>query len=186
MLLPARFNPALAIGTVTRLVPYKHVELLLETMAILVRDFPEASLTIVGGPDASSTEYAMDLRRKAHELLLGNIFFVGSYPDVNRFLARWKIFVLAGERQGCPNASLEAMAMGLPVVAFDSGGLREQVVNGKTGYIVRTPDEMAKRLKSLLRDSDFRRRLGTEARRRAREKFSLERSAKAFAEVIDD
>jgi glycosyltransferase involved in cell wall biosynthesis len=185
MLLPDHVNQGFAIGTVTRLVPYKRVELLLEAMAILSRDIPEASLTIIGGPDASSTEYAMDLRRKARELSLENVFFVGSYPDVNRFLARWKVFVLAGERQGCPNASLEAMAMGLPVIAFESGGLREQIVNGKTGYLVHTPEELAKRLKSLLRDSNLRRRLGAEARRRIREKFSMERSAKAFAEVID-
>jgi glycosyltransferase involved in cell wall biosynthesis len=185
MLLPAHVNPELAIGTVTRLVPYKHVEQLLEAMAILARHIPGASLTIVGAPDASSTEYAMDLRRKARELSLENVFFVGSYPDVNRFLAQWKVFVLAGARQGCPNASLEAMAMGLPVVAFESGGLGEQIVNRKTGYLVRTPEELAGRLKPLLQDKALRRRMGNEARNRAREKFSLERSAKAFADVID-
>ncbi len=182
---PAHVDPNLAIGTVTRLVPYKRVELLLDAMAILVRDIPGASLTVVGGPDASSTEYAMELRRKARELSLENVFFVGPYGDVNRFLAQWKVFVLAGERQGCPNASLEAMAMGLPVVAFKSGGLAEQVVNGKTGYLVRTPEDLAKRVRSLLRDPSLRRRLGNEARKRMREKFSLERSAKAFADVID-
>ena len=185
MLAPAHIDPSLAIGTVTRLVPYKRVELLLEAMAILVRDYPGASLTIVGGPDATTTDYALDLRHRAQQLGLENVFFVGNYLDVNRFLALWKVFVLSGERQGCPNASLEAMAMGLPVIAFDSGGLREQIVDGKTGYLVKSPEEMAKRLKALLRSPKLGRRLGTEARARVRSKFSLERSAKAFAEVID-
>lgn len=75
--------------------------------------------------------------------------------------------------------------MGLPVVAFDSGGLKEQIVQGKTGYIVRTPEELANRLKSLLRDLPLCRRLGIEGRNRVREKFNLERSAKAFADIID-
>jgi glycosyltransferase involved in cell wall biosynthesis len=185
LLPPDHLDPNLAIGTVTRLVPYKRVELLLEAMAILARELPGASLTIVGGPDASSTDYAMELRRKANELGLENVFFVGSYPDVNRFLARWRVFVLAGERQGCPNASLEAMAMGLPVVAFDSGGLKEQIVNGKTGYLVKDPKELARRVRALLKDSALRRRMGNEARGRVRERFNLERSAKAFADVID-
>ena len=185
-LLPARpIDPALAIGTVTRLVPYKRVELLLDAMTILVRDLPGISLTIVGGPDANSTDYAMELRRKAQELGLENAFFVGSYADVNRFLARWRVFVLAGERQGCPNASLEAMAMGLPVVAFESGGLGEQIVSGKTGYLVKSTEELAKRVRALLRDPSLRRRMSSEARTRARERFSLERSAKAFADVLD-
>ncbi len=185
LLPPDHLDPNLAIGTVTRLVPYKRVELLLEAMAILVRELPGASLTIVGGPDASSTDYAMELRRKAGELGLQNVFFVGSYCDVNRFLARWRVFVLAGERQGCPNASLEAMAMGLPVVAFDSGGLKEQIVNGKTGHLVKSPEELARRVAALLKDPGRRRRMGAEARNRVRERFSLERSAKAFADAID-
>jgi glycosyltransferase involved in cell wall biosynthesis len=185
LLPPAHLDPNLAIGTVTRLVPYKRVELLLAAMAILVRNLPGASLTIVGGPDASSTEYATDLRRKANALGLENVFFVGSYFDVNRFLARWKVFVLAGERQGCPNASLEAMAMGLPVVAFDSGGLKEQIVNAKTGYLVNSPEELARRVSALLKDPARRRRMGNEARSRVRQLFSLERSAKAFADAID-
>jgi glycosyltransferase involved in cell wall biosynthesis len=184
-LLPEHIDPNLTIGTVTRLIPYKRVELLLEAMRILSREVPGASLTIVGGPDASSTEYALEVRRKAQEMDLQNVFFVGSYPDVNRFLALWRVFVLAGERQGCPNSSLEAMAVGLPVVAFDSGGLREQIGNGKTGYLVKTPDEMAKRVKSLLQNPARRRKMGNEARVRVREKFSLERSAQAFADVID-
>ena len=185
MLLPDRIDPRLTLGTVTRLVPYKRVELLLEAMAILVRDVPGASLTVVGGPDASSADYAHTLREKARQLGLENVFFVGPYHDVNRFLARWMVFVLAGERQGCPNASLEAMAMGLPVIAFSSGGLKEQVVNGKTGYLVKTPEELARRAKALLLDPPLRRRLGSEARLRTRERFSLERSAKAFADEID-
>jgi len=185
LLPPAHLDPNLAIGTVTRLVPYKRVENLLEAMAILERDLPGVSLTIVGGPDASSTDYAMELRRKARELGLESVFFVGSYPDVNRFLARWRVFVLAGERQGCPNASLEAMAMGLPVVAFDSGGLKEQIVKAKTGYLVSSPEEMARRVGTLLKNPSLRRRMGAEARSRVRDRFSLDRSAKAFADALD-
>jgi glycosyltransferase involved in cell wall biosynthesis len=185
LLPPEHVDLRFAVGTVTRLVPYKRVELLLEAMAIVSRDIPGASLTIVGGPDSSSTEYASGLVRQARQLGLENVFFVGPYLDVDRFLALWRVFVLSGERQGCPNASLEAMAMSLPVVAFASGGLDEQIVEGVTGYLVNTPEEMAARLKSLLQDPLRRRRMGEAGRARVRDHFSLAGSAQAFAEVID-
>jgi glycosyltransferase involved in cell wall biosynthesis len=185
LLPPEQVDLRFAVGTVTRLVPYKRIELLLEAMAILVRDIPGASLTIVGGPDSTSTEYASGLVRQAQQLGLENVFFVGPYWDVDRFLALWQVFVLAGERQGCPNASLEAMAMSLPVVAFASGGLDEQIVEDVTGYLVNTPEEMAARLKSLLLDRPRRRRMGEAGRVRVRDHFSLAKSAQAFAEVID-
>ncbi len=185
LLPPEHVDLRFAIGTVTRLVPYKRVEMLLEAMAILTRDFPGASLTIVGGPDSSSTEYASGLRQQTQQLGLENVFFIGPYLDVDRFLALWQAFVLSGERQGCPNASLEAMAMGLPVVAFASGGLDEQIVEGVTGYLVNTPEEMAARAKLLLQDPVRRRRMADQGRARVRDHFNLARSAQAFAEVID-
>lgn len=184
LLPPAWFDPAFAIGTVSRLVPYKKIELLLDAMAILSVELPQANLTVVGGPDATSTDYADSLYQRVNELGLSNVHFVGPYGDINRFLATWKLLVISGERQGCPNASLEGMAMGLPVIAFDSGGLREQIVNGKTGYLVHSPAELAKRIKSILSDPKRLAKLSQQSRQRARSRFSLSDSAKRFAEVL--
>lgn len=184
LLPPDHADPALAIGTITRIVPYKRLELLLEAMAIIGPEFPGATLTIVGGPDPSSTDYAAGLKEKVRQWGLKNVVFAGPYADVNRFLAMWKIFVLAGERQGCPNASLEAMAMGLPVVAFESGGLSEQVIDGRTGFLVNSAEEMAERLRVLLADPVLRRRMGHQGRLRAQQVFGLEKSAAAFCAAL--
>jgi glycosyltransferase involved in cell wall biosynthesis len=181
---PETFDPAFAIGTVTRLVPYKKVELLLDAMAILKVELPRANLTIIGGPDSTSLDYAQHLRDRASELGLANTHFAGAYGDINRFLASWKLFLLSGERQGCPNASLEAMAMGLPVIAFDSGGLREQVISGKTGYVVRSAAELAKRAKTLLTDRERLAKMSRQARNRARSKFDVNQCAARFAEIV--
>jgi glycosyltransferase involved in cell wall biosynthesis len=184
LLPPEQADPELAIGTITRIVPYKRLELLLEAMAIIGPDFCSATLTIVGGPDPTCTDYAAGLKDKVRQWGIKNVFFAGPYADVNRFLAMWKIFVLAGERQGCPNASLEAMAMGLPVVAFESGGLREQVIDGRTGFLVNTAEEMAERLRALLGNPVLRRRMGQQGRLRAQQVFGLEKTAAAFCAAL--
>ena len=73
------------------------------------------------------------------------------------------------------------MAHGRPVVASDLGGLRDLVVEGETGYLVRPRDVPALRgaLALLLADRDLRRRLGEAGRRRAAERFSWERATEA-------
>ena len=75
----------------------------------------------------------MVLRRLAEGL---PVEWLGSLDETVEFLRDLDLFVLVAEPPGCPNASLEAMACGLPVIATDVGGMREQVVDGVTGRLV--------------------------------------------------
>ena len=81
---------------------------------------------------------------------------------------------MVSDRQGCPNASLEAMAMGIPVVANPSGGTEEQVIDGVTGFIVETPEEMAQSVSKLLANQLIRQRMGRAAREHVLTNFSME------------
>ncbi len=185
LLLDAKFDPNFRIGTVTRLVPDKRIDFLLDMMVVLNSLCAEASLTVIGGPDVTSVDYFLNIRSRANELKLENVIFIGPYSDVNRFIARWKVFVLAGESQGCPNASLEAMTMGTPVVAMKSGGLNEQVINGRTGYLTDTPTRMAEKVNLLLRNESRRERLGALAKAHVERKFSLNTMVKNFGKIFD-
>jgi glycosyltransferase involved in cell wall biosynthesis len=185
LLLDAKFDPNFRLGTITRLVPDKRIDFLLDMMVVLNSLCPEASLTVVGGPDVTSVGYFLNIRSRASDLKLDNVIFVGPYSDVNRFIARWKVFVLAGERQGCPNASLEAMAMGRPVVAMKSGGLNEQVINGRTGYLTDTPSRMAEKVNLLLQNESRRERMGALAKAHVEQKFSLNAMVKNFGKIFD-
>src|SRR5262249_48559392 len=71
-------------------------------------------------------------------------------------------FVVLGEGQGCPNALLEALAAGLPAVANDDGGTREQLIHEVTGLLVpdRSPEALAAALLRILRDRELAQRLG--------------------------
>jgi glycosyltransferase involved in cell wall biosynthesis len=86
-----------------------------------------------------------------------------------------------------PRSVLEAMAAGLPVVTFRSGGAPEMVLDGETGFVVEVGDEigLAEGVARLARDADLRRALGEAGRARARERFSLEGHLRRMEEVLE-
>ncbi len=182
--LPRDVDPEFAIGTCCRLVPDKKIEFLLEMMRRLTLTVPSATLTIVGGPDARHTDYSESLIARIRDEGMSNIRFVGAHGDVNPFLSQFQVFVMASDRQGCPNASLEAMAMKLPVVATPSGGTAEQVDEGISGFIVADPTDMAVRVAELLRDPAMRRRFGERGREIARERFSMEEMVVRYLDLL--
>ncbi len=151
-MLPRHFNPDFAIGTCCRIVPEERLEFVIDMMKILSAKLPQASLTIVGGPDNRSVDYWNSLLDKAKETGLDNILLVGRHEDVNPFLGCFKVFVMASDRHGCSNASLEAMTMKLPVVANRCGDTGEQIEDGVNGYLISDPAEMAHRVELLAVD----------------------------------
>jgi len=86
-----------------------------------------------------------------------------------------------------PRSVLEAMAAGLPVVAFRSGGAPEMIVDGETGFVVDVGDEqaLAARMARLALEVDLRRALGEAGRARARERFSLEGHLRRMEEILE-
>lgn len=94
--------------------------------------------------------------------------FVGQVPDPRPHVARSHLVALTSLHEGFPNALLEAMAMGRPVVATGIGGIPELVRDGEDGYLTsRDPGELAERMLKLLQDEELRERMGRQARRRA-------------------
>jgi len=183
-MLPRDRDPSLAIGTCCRFVPDKRIEFLLETMVLLSRYAPGSSLTIVGGPDLGNQDYFEAIRGRVMEAGLDNVFFAGEQQDVLPFLGQFRLFVMYSDRQGCPNASLEAMSMGLPIIANRSGGVAEQVEDGVNGYLVASPAEMADRAIALLKNKRLRERMGKASRAIARKRFSMEKMVEAYQELL--
>lgn len=145
------------------------------------------------------------VERKGHEDLIRaaaglRLLFVGDGPhrphlegrgailagwrqDIPEVLAATDIVALASRfGEGCPNAVLEAMAAGKPVVATRAGGTAEAVVDGETGILVRPgdTDALGAALRRLAGDPDLRRRMGEAGRARARERFGVDAMVKAY------
>ena len=187
----ARFAPAgdgaakeIDIVSVTRIERYKGVFDLLEAVALLVPERPSLRCVIVGDGSERSA-----LERRCRELRLESVVsMVGYRTDVNDLLRASRIFVLPSHEEGLPNAVMEAMACGLPVVATAVGGTTELVVDRSTGRLtpVRDPDQLAKGLRSYLADDSLARSDGAAGCLRARQRFSVQRSVADYTSLYDE
>ena len=161
----------LTIGTIARLVPRKGIDVVLRAFASSVVQTRDARLLIVGnGP------LAVDLERLARDLRIdGSVVWAGLQKDPGRWLRAMDIFAFASRLEGSPNAVLEAMATGLPIVATRIGGVVDLITDQETGLLV-PPDDpgaLAGALGRLLDDASLRDALGPRARRRVQGSFSL-------------
>lgn len=171
------------IGTATRLAAHKRVEDLLDAFAILHASHPRVELRVAGGVDGHQDGYVRALKRRAHGL---PVRWLGPVSDVSGFHRGCDFFAMISEPAGCPNASLEAMAAGLAVVATDVGGAGEQVITGKTGLLVPPRDvaAMAAALAELVTDGERREALGRAARQHVSQQFSMEQMVASYLQVF--
>lgn len=160
------------------------VALPLRAIALLRDRGAPGRLLIAGRGDHTS-----ELRRLAAELDLGEdrVLFLGFVDDAHKrelFRRSW-VHVLTSLKEGWGIANLEAAACATPTVASDSPGLRDSVLDGRTGYLVPHGDvaKLAERMGMLLSGPDLRDRLGTQARAFAAG-FSWDASARGVLEVL--
>jgi len=174
----ARFDPACSeglrrelglgdepvFGTAITWRPRKGFRMLFEAFAEIRRQLPRARLLIAGVDSWSGDPEAL-----ARELgLVDAITLLGRRDDMPAVLATLDVFVLPSESEGMSNAILEAMAMGLPVVATAVGGNPVVLDEGVSGHLVDYPDSaaLAERVAALLGDPGRRAEMGKAARAR--------------------
>ncbi|GAA1875264.1 glycosyltransferase [Actinomadura bangladeshensis] len=149
------------VACVGRLSYEKGMDLMLEAWGRISARRPEWRLHIYGsGPDEA------DLRARA-AAMAGSVEFRGVVADVEEALVEASVFALPSRSEGFPMSVLEAMAYGLPTVAFDCApGVRTLIEDGRGGILVEPGDTaaFASALERLIDDPDLRRALGAEAR----------------------
>jgi glycosyltransferase involved in cell wall biosynthesis len=170
------------LGTAARLSPQKNLEALLAALRRAAPRMPPHLLRIAGTAERGGEAYAAGLRAQAEGLA---VEWAGELEGTEGFLAGLDAFVMISEPAGCPNASLEAMAAALPVVATDVGGASEQVVDGVTGRLVPRRDEeaLAAAIVEVASDAVLRRRMGEAGRARVEARFSLARMVADYRRV---
>ncbi len=136
---------AFVVASVGHLTSVKRHHILIDGFARLLQDRPESILTIVGGA-GYEPDYPAQLRRQVEAAgLAPNVRFVGAIPpgEVVGWLRAADVFALASAREGCCNAVLEALAVGLPVVTTPAGDNPHFVRDGENGFLVAIDDAVA-------------------------------------------
>jgi phosphatidylinositol alpha-1,6-mannosyltransferase len=176
---------------VSRLVPRKGQDTLIRALPLIRRRVPDAALLIVGtGP------YDPALRRLAERLgVAADVVFTGQVPweEVPAHFAAGDVFAMPCRTrrrgldvEGLGIVFLEASAVGLPVVAGDSGGAPDAVRHGETGYVVsgRALGEVADRVADLLLDERLARALGTAGRQWVEAQWRWEHQAERLHALL--
>jgi glycosyltransferase involved in cell wall biosynthesis len=125
------------------------------------------------------------LEQEARTLGLGErVLFLGDRRDIPAVLASMDVAVLTSDSESLSNVILEAMAAGLPVVAYNVGGNAE-LVNEQRGALVAAGNEggFADAVRQILAQPSFRDQLGRNARQFVEENFSLERVRLSYEEM---
>ncbi len=169
------------ITHVGRLDPQKGLFWLLELLPRILARSPKHDLLVVGaGPERESLQQ--------HAVKLGldrSVHFAGFRDNVPEILAASDLLVLASRWEGMPNAVLEAMASGKPVVATNVEGVVELLGPAAEAQTVAAGDSksFADKVVAILDDAHLATRLGDQNRLRAQQQFSLESMAAAYRDL---
>lgn len=166
------------IGMAARLVDDKRVDILLDAFAVLAPDVPDLTLAIAGGgPRRQALEAracTLGIERRS--------LFCGRLPRIADFLSCLDIYAHTSGLEGMPNAVMEAMTMGLPVLATDVAGTGELVEDGVTGLLIPPGDVPATvaALRRLLENPALASELAHNGQTRMRTAFSVEAMVDAY------
>jgi glycosyltransferase involved in cell wall biosynthesis len=156
---------------IARLLGNKGVREYAAAAAKLKAKHPHARFRLVGyhapGPDAVSPEEA--------ESWSGAVDFLGKLEDVRPAIAQARVYVLPSYREGTPRSTLEALAMGRPVVTTDAVGCRETVNEGVNGFRVpvRDVNSLAEAMERFILEPELADTMGRESRLLAERRFDV-------------
>jgi glycosyltransferase involved in cell wall biosynthesis len=176
---PATF----VVGTVGRLMPIKGSKYLIEAFARFRRQRApqESQLVIVGdGPSRTALEQCAESHGISRD-----VRFLGMRTDVYSLMTAFDIFVLPSLHEGVPMVLLEAMALGIPVVASRVGGIPEILEDRKEALLVpaRNAEALATAIGFVAGSIELRNELIRSARARVQAQFSITASARSMRDM---
>jgi glycosyltransferase involved in cell wall biosynthesis len=185
----------LVLGVVAQLSPWKGQACAIEALAALVRDGVDAHLLLIGSVKFRDPATRLDneayVRRLRERIdaqgLCERVSWLGEREDVPELLAALDVLLLPSAQEPFGRALIEAMALGVPVIATDVGGPREIVRDGEEGLLLAPdePREWAAAIRRLGEDEQLRARMGASGRRRVQDAFSADANARAMGAVYD-
>jgi len=153
------------VGTVSRLEPIKGQEYFIQACKLISLKRPDVIFVIVGGGSLENK-----LKKMAVDLDIDDrVYFLGHRKDVPELMKLFEIFVLPSLNEGLGRVLVEAMTVGLPIIATKVGGISDVVLDGKTGLLVppRDSHNLAESILKLLENKDLVQKMGEKGKARA-------------------
>jgi L-malate glycosyltransferase len=172
------------IGLVARLQPVKGHRYFIEAASRIAAAEPKAHFLLVGEGALRS-----EIEEHASRLGLGGrMHLLGARSDAALIAAGFDVAVLASLHEGFPNAVMEAMAAGAPVVATAAGGTPELVIDGATGFLVppADADALALRILDALRNPELSALMAANGRQRVLSQFGMRRMVESVERLYDE
>ncbi len=164
-----------------RIKSYKRVELAIIALREVLETYPQAKLVICGIGD-----YTDDLIELVSKFKLeNNVFFKGfvSEEDKWKYMKEAWVHLLPSMKEGWGITVIEAASCGTPTVGFDVGGVRDSVIDGKTGFLARNLGDFIEKIETLISDDDLRNEFGANGRKWA-SVFSWEQTTLPYSKLI--
>ncbi len=158
---------------VARIAPTKKIEDVIKLLPFLIESVPDIKLNIIGV--VNDKNYFRILKQQVSKLQCEkHVNFVGPVPhdELVNYYNSSKIFILMSN-EAFSYATLEAMACRIPVIVTPSGTISKIIKDGFNGFLIQdtNPEDLANKIKSLLRDVNYRERIGESARRTVEEEY---------------
>lgn len=166
--------------SVNSLIPRKRVEYQIEALGTLVRKGLKVRLVVVGdGPEHAELE-ALSGRLNVSD----RVHFLGLRNDVPEILFESDLALLTSTAEANAYSTIEAMAVGIPSVVTDAGAAREQVEDGRSGYVTERDDLpcFTSCFQRLVSDPDLRRQMGRAARLKWEKEYRLKDTVQLYHE----
>ena len=164
------------VGTVSFLRSEKGIDVFIEAIDLLKKEFPSVYCLIVGDGPEHQTLLSLIRKRRLEK----TIVLTGFREDIPELLQMMDVFVLPSLEEGMPQALLQAMAMERVVVASSVGGVPEVIRHGETGFLVppRNPSALSQHLAWLLREPNQGKAMGQTSRQLIDSHYSMETMVK--------
>ena len=185
----------LLLGVVAQLSPWKGQDTAIEALRLLRQEGVDAHLLLIGSAKfvASATRfdneaYVADLRARVADAGLGDrVSWLGEREDVPELVRALDVLLLPSREEPFGRALIEAMALGVPVIATNVGGPPEIIEDGREGYLLPpdAPMAWAHAIRRILESTDRGVEMGLAGRRRVEQAFTAERHVAAILDVYE-
>ena len=169
-------NDTLIFGVMSRMLWSKGIGDFVKAANIIIRKNSNVKFFILGSPDDKSPD-SIPIEWLEKNNNKENIFWFPHKQDVSKFLKEIDVFCLPTYYpEGLPKSLLEAAAMRLPLIATDTPGCREIVINNVNGYLVdiKNPEQLADKMYEMLINPKLRMKMGEESFKIVSEQFSID------------